>query len=272
MNRLVDDPRIQVISCECSNYSTLEQLISEKCDVFYHLAWPRTATYQEYYDDIIEKCKNIRVELEAVNVASKLGCSKFVGAGSQSEYGIVASGIMGVDTPCNPVRADGVLHWAAGRLAMIVSNDLGMDCIWMRIFSVYGKYDRDNSMINSTISKLLAGKHCSFTKAEQIWDFLAADDIGEAFYLVGERSRGSHVYCVGSGEAKPLREYIETIRDIVNPKANLGFGELEYPKNVIINLCADISEIQKDIGWCPRTKFKDGIREIYEYMMENRGI
>lgn len=97
--------------------------------------------------------------MEAVNVASKLGCSKFVGAGFQSEYGIVASGIMGVDTPCNPVRADGVLHWAAGRLAMIVSNDLGMDCIWMRIFSVYGKYDRDNSMINSTISKLLAGKH-----------------------------------------------------------------------------------------------------------------
>lgn len=64
MNRLVDDPRIQVILCECSNYSTLEKLISEKCDVFYHLAWSRTATYQEYYDDVIEKCKNIRVELE----------------------------------------------------------------------------------------------------------------------------------------------------------------------------------------------------------------
>lgn len=270
VSRLMDDARIHIVPCEGSDYSNLASLIADQCDVFYHLAWPRTATYQENYDDIIKKYKNIQVELEAVNVAAQLGCHKFVGAGSQSEYGIVSSGMMGVDTPCNPVRADGVLHLAAGRLAMIVAKDLGIDCIWMRIFSVYGKYDRPNSMISSTINKLLANERCSFTKAEQIWDFLAADDIGEAFYLVGEKSQGNHVYCVGCGEARTLKDYIKIIRDVVNPDAELGFGDLEYPEDAVMNLYADISEIQKDTGWSPRTKFEDGIREVYEYKMKNR--
>ncbi len=270
VNRLMSDPRIQIVSCEFSDYENLAALIPEQCDVFYHLAWPRTATYQECYEDIIEKYKNIQVELEAVKAAFKLGCKKFVGAGSQSEYGLVPSGMMGRDTPCNPVRADGVRHLAAGRLAMIVANDLGIDCIWMRIFSVYGKYDRPNSMVNSTIDKLLSGEHCSFTKAEQIWDFLAADDIGEAFYLVGEKSQGSHVYCVGCGKPRTLQSYIKTIRDVVNPNAELGFGELEYPKDAVMNLYADISEIQKDTGWSPQIEFKDGIQEIYQYKIKNR--
>ena len=207
---------------------------------------------------------NIRVELEAVKVAHELGCKKFVGAGTQAEYGIVKNGKINEVTPCKPVRADGILHLAASQLAEIVAKSYGMTFIWTRIFSVYGINDRSNSMIMSTIDKLINGIHCSFTPSEQLWDYLYEDDIGEALLRIGEKSKESKVYCLGNGKSMPLKQYINIIREVVSPNVKLGFGEVDYPENAVMNLSVDISEINKDTGWLPKTEFKDGIYKIYE--------
>ena len=262
LERLPDDSRITVVACDIGNYEDLPELISDTCDIFYHLAWPRTATYDEDYEDILFKCENIQTVMKAVHAAAIMGCAKFVGAGSQSEYGVDHVGRLSPETPCKPVRADGIIHLAAGELARILCEKAGMSCIWMRIFSIYGKYDRPNSMVRSTIAKLKSGEHCSFTQSEQNWDFLAAEDAGRAFYLVGKKACGNHVYCLGSGERKTLREYIEIIRDEVAPNAELGFGELPYPPNPVMDLCADITKLQQDTGWYPQIGFKEGVQML----------
>ena len=271
INRIPNDSHINIIYSNNSEYSKLGSVIKEKCDVFYHLAWPRTATYEEDYNDISLKCNNIQIVLDTLKVASELGCKKYVGAGSQAEYGISYERKILPEDICNPVRADGIIHLASERLAEILAKKLGIDFIWMRIFSIYGKYDRDNSMISSTITKLLKGEHCAFTWSEQKWDFLEAEDAGEAFYLVGKYSKGSTVYCLGSGEARPLKQYIQIIGDIVAPDAKLGFGEIPYPENPIMYLSADISSLKKDVGWEPKIDFEHGIRNIYKYICEKNG-
>lgn len=264
IDRLPKDCRVKVIECDFLDYGLLTQYIDKKCDVFYHLAWTRTATYQESYEDIINKQVNIRVELEAVKVAHELGCKKFVGAGTQAEYGIIESGKINEYTPCNPVRADGILHLAASQLAEIVAKSYGMTFIWTRIFSVYGTNDRSNSMIMSTIDKMITGTHCSFTPSEQLWDYLYEDDIGEALYLIGEKCVESKVYCIGNGKSMRLKQYINIIREVVSPDTIPGFGEIDYPKDAVMNLSVDISKLNEDTGWLPKTEFKDGICKIYE--------
>lgn len=264
VDRLPTDSRITIIECDVCDYNKLPELILDTCDVFFHLAWPRTATYEENYEQILFKCRNIQTVMEAIRAAAAMGCNKFVGAGSQSEYGVDYVGKLSPETPCNPVRADGVIHLAAGQLARILASKLEMSCSWVRIFSIYGQYDRPNSLISSTIAKLKSGERCSFTPAQQKWDFLAAEDAGRAFYLIGEKASGNNVYCLGSGETKPLREYIEIIRDIISPETKLGFGEVPYPKNPIMNLCADITTLQHDVGWFPVIGFEQGIRMLCE--------
>lgn len=264
LSRIPNDFRIKIIPCDIDNYKSLPQLVSDTCDVFYHLAWPRTATYEEGYEDIVLKCRNIQTVLEAVRAASTMKCSKFVGAGSQSEYGVKYTGKMSPETPCHPVRADGIIHLAAGQLAQILSVKLEMSYIWMRIFSIYGKYDRPNSLISSTITKLQNGEHCSFTPSQQNWDFLEARDAGMAFYQVGKKVTGNHIYCLGSGKTRQLQEYIEIIRNVIDPDAELGFGEFPYPPNPVMNLCADISALQQDTGWSPMIEFEQGIHAICE--------
>lgn len=41
--RIPSDNRICVLPCDIADYKKLPQLISDSCDVFYHLAWPRTS-------------------------------------------------------------------------------------------------------------------------------------------------------------------------------------------------------------------------------------
>lgn len=264
MNRLPKDERIEIVEANIDDYKKLED--REGYDIFYHLAWGRTETYRESYEDMRLKCTSMGGVVDAVEIAHKIGCKKFVWAGGQSEYGIVNDDYIRPDTPCDPVRADGIMHFAAGKLARLLCDQYKMPFIWIRIFSVYGKYDRPDSMISSTIRKMLDGKPCQFTAAEQIWDFLNAKDMGRAFYVAGKAVNEDKIYCVGSGDARPLKEFITIIRDVVNPEMSLVFGQLPYPEKPIMRLCPDISAIKSDTGWKPRVSFKDGVREIAEYI------
>lgn len=257
LSHIPDDSRIKLIYCNADEYSSLPEKINDKCDVFYHIAWSLTGAARNKNFD--EQARNINFTLEAVEAASNLGCELFVGAGSQAEYGIVNSQRITPDSPNNPTQAYGIAKYAAGKLALQKAEAIGINCAWVRIFSVYGKFEKPNTLIQTTIKALKNNETPKFTEGIQHWDFLYSEDAGKAFYAIGEKIRKNAVYCLGSGESKMLREYIETLRDVVKPEAELEFGAIPYGNKPILSICADISALTKDTDWAPETGFKDGI-------------
>ena len=129
----------------------------------------------------------------------------------------------------------------------------------MRILSVFGVGSIPNSIIPSSIDKFLKHEHAAFTKGEQLWDFLYCDDAALAFYLIGERATESKLYPLGSGQPRPLADYITAMRDVVDPTAPLFLGELPYPPGQVMRLCADLSELTADTGFAPEVGFEKGI-------------
>lgn len=256
------DERIKIVECDTSSYQMLPSLINDECDTFFHIAW--SVTGRERNNDVRGQACNVVYTIDAVHAAKALGCTKFLGAGSQAEYGKLNVDRITPTTPINHESSQsyGIAKYAAGILARRECDRLGLSCFWIRIFSVYGKYDLSTTMVSSTVASLKVGKKMSFTEGKQRWDYLYSVDAGEAFYLIAEKSTTSKVYCLGGGKAKALKDYITTIRDIVNPTAELGFGEIPYTKDSVMNICADISDITKDTGWIPVTSFEDGIREL----------
>ena len=120
-------------------------------------------------------------------------------------------------------------------------------------------------MVMSTIGKVLIGQMRSCRMGEQLWVFLFWKDAGKAFYLLGEKGINGKVYCIGGGEARPLKDYIEDIRNAVNPEAEIGFGEVAYGPRQVMYLCADIQDLVKDTGFAPDYKFSEGIAETVEW-------
>ena len=121
-------------------------------------------------------------------------------------------------------------------------------------------------MVTSTIRKLIEGVKPSFTKGEQKWDYLYSEDAGRAFKLIGEKGKDGAVYCLGSGSARPLADYILMMRDAVNPDAELGLGDIPYGDKQVMCLCADIEALTRDTGWVPEMPFEQGIRNTVAWL------
>lgn len=267
-----DSPRISaiphmeglyVVECEASNLRRLPSLIPGDVDAFYHFAWVHTIGTGR--NDMPAQINNIRYTIDAVRAAKALGCKVFLGAGSQAEYGRV-EGLLKPDTPCFPENGYGMAKLCAGQMSRTECNALEMDHIWMRILSVYGPGDGEMTMITSTIKKLLIQERPSLTAGEQMWDYLYADDAAKAFYLAAVYGQDGAVYPLGSGQALPLRTYVEMLRDAINPSLALGFGEVPYASNQVMHLQADISTLHVDTGFVPAVSFHTGIRNTIAYI------
>lgn len=263
LGRLPEDKNLHLIEGELEHLEFLPDRIPGECDTFYHIAWGYTGENRNRSTEL--QSRNIRYTLEAVKAAHALGCRRFIGAGSQAEYGPMDLDRISPDSPVHPITPYGASKLAAGQLAMMLCRELGMECIWPRIFSVYGIYEKETTMVASGLRKMLAGEKTEFTPAMQRWDYLYSKDAGRAYYLIGEKGRDRAVYCVGSGQARPLKEYIEVMAKLTGAQET-GIGAKPYPPGAVMNLCADTDSLCRDTGFAPEYTFEEGIKETIAWL------
>ena len=90
------------------------------------------------------------------------------------------------------------------------------------------------------------------------------DSAGASFAL-SEKGRDGQVCCLGSGQARPLKDYIAVIRDTVDKSLPVGFGEVPYSDRQVMYLCADIEDLVRDTGFQPSYTFEQGIAETVSW-------
>lgn len=265
--RIPKHPLVHVVECNLEEMRNLTTADIPTMDVFYHLGWD--ATIGDGRNDMYLQLKNVQYTLDATELADRLGCQAFVGAGSQAEYGRFQGNLNG-QTPTFPENGYGIAKLCAGQMSRVQCQKHGIKHIWTRILSVYGPYDSEKTMIYTTIQKLLNGERPLLTKGEQKWDYLYCEDAARALFLLGERGKTNKIYCIGSGMAIPLIKYIQILRDKINPKAELGIGEIPYGAKQVMYLCADISELTEDTGFLPKVSFDEGIENTIQWMKSRK--
>lgn len=255
---------LHTVACDAACLNELPALMEGvRADAFYHFAWAHTTGAGR--NDMPAQILNIQYTIDAVRAAHALGCSVFIGAGSQAEYGRV-EGVLHADTPAFPENGYGMAKLCAGQMSRTECGALGLDHVWVRILSVYGPRDGMGSMVSSTIRKLLTGECPDLTEGVQKWDFLYSEDAADALYRCAVSGRNGAVYPLGGGRAIPLRDYIVEIRDAIDPRLPLGFGKVPYGPLQVMHLEADISDLTRDTGFTPAVPFEKGIRQTIEWM------
>lgn len=210
LKNIPDSYLIHRIECDLNYLQVLSRKDIPKSDIFYHFGWAETGG--EGRDNMDSQLRNVQYTLEAVRLAKRIGCGTFVGAGSQAEYGNQPIGTMlNAHTPTFPESGYGSAKLCAGKMSQIECQKLGLRHVWVRILSVYGPYNGDNSMIISTIKKMLSGERISLTAGDQEWDYLYSKDAARALLLVGKQGMNKKIYCLGSGQTKKIREYVKMI-------------------------------------------------------------
>ena len=255
ISQIPQDKRVKIIEADLHDYKDLNIDTNDEYDIFIHLAW--NGTFGDSRNDMQLQSDNIKYTLDAVELAHRLGCKTFIGAGSQAEYGRVDEPLR-PDTPAFPENGYGIAKLAAGRMSRIRCEQLGIKHIWTRIFSVYGPYDGQYTMIMSTLNKMLNGEETHFTAGDQIWDYVYSEDAARMILDLAETAKHGTIYCIANGQSRPLKEYIQDMYEATGCKARLGLGDISYSDKQVMCLCVDKDYILPG----ERTDFKEGIEKI----------
>lgn len=265
-----NNPLVKILELDCEEYSSFSDIYDKSLgyyDVFYHFAWGFTTG--EGRNDVQQQINNIQYAIDAVKFANQLGCKTFIGAGSQAEYGRF-EGDLRSDTPVKPENGYGIAKLCAGQLTRVLCDQLHIRHIWTRILSVYGPYDGENTLVISSLRKMLDNEEILLTKGEQLWDFIYSSDAAEAMYLLSLKGVDKKTYVIGNGQGFKLKEYIVKMKNTVSSNSVLKFGAIPYSEKQVMHLCADISELIADTGFKPKVSFEDGIRETMEYIKSTK--
>ena len=257
LGNLPENEHVHIVKCNLSDYNILQ--LEGNYDAFIHMAWEKT--FGVLRDDAEVQMRNIQFTLDAVQLSHRCGCKVFVGAGSQAEYGVQAVDLT-PELPVNPESGYGIAKYAAGKLSAMLCKSLGIRQNWVRILSVFGPNDGENTLISYVIRELKEGRSPELTKCEQIWDYLYADDAADAILAIAEKGIDGKAYPLGSGRGRRLSEYIEDIRTMINPSVEVKYGAKDYYPHQPMHLVADIQEITNDTGWDSNLLFTQGIERM----------
>lgn len=256
---------------DCMDVAKLTESGSNNYDAFIHLAWQGTTGVSR--NDMELQTNNIQYTLAAVRLAHRLGCKVFVGAGSQAEYGRVEGYLNDKIMPA-PENGYGMAKLCAGQMSRVLCRQLQLEHIWLRVLSVYGPYDNENSMVISAIRGFVEGKETAFTAGEQRWDYLYSGDAANMIWKLLADGKDGKLYCIGSGRERCLKDYIHDIYKVVcgndATEEKLGIGKIPYAPKQVMFLCADISELEADIGSVQLTPFLEGIKETVEWYQNRK--
>ncbi len=261
-----DNPGAVWVEADIQNIWALEQHPAMSgADTFYHFAW-RGSAGPERTDEAIQLANAVQTA-GCLRFAKKLGCTRFVGAGSIMETEILAA-MDSRGTRPGPAYIYGSGKLAAHTICESVAAAIDIDLVWARITNAYGAGEVSPRFINTTLRKIIRSEPLEFTAATQNYDFVYVDDVALAFYLLGEKGRPFCTYVISSGGAKPLKEFIVELADSVSKGSRLGFGEVPFTGINIPLSAFDCTPLMEDTGFVPRLSFAEGIRRTMSWLME----
>jgi nucleoside-diphosphate-sugar epimerase len=237
--------------------------IQGEYDVFYHLAWNGASGSDR--DDFNIQSVNIAWTMNMLRLAKRLGCKRFIGAGSQAEYGRVR-GLCNENTATNPFMMYGKVKLDACNKGSVLARQLGLEFVWPRIYSVYGVGESRDTVLSYVLDSLMQGKQPELSLCDNMWDFLYVTDCARALADLGDLKKSLHgIYNVSYGSPRLLSEFIQDVVEIVNPGIKPLYGVKEVDENKTFWLEPDVSKL-KAIPFTPEIDFRQGIKMKYESM------
>lgn len=234
-------------------------------DCFFHLAWAATSGPARADYDV--QLANVKMACDYVKLCDEIGCKRVVYASSINEmetYEYLQS---------DDIEPAGGYIYGTGKLAAHLMGETvaklnGIEFLPVIITNIYGVGERSARMIYTSIVKLINGEHTSFTAGYQTYDFIYITDAINSIVEVSEKGKAFNRYYIGSGEPKPLREYLLEMRDIVAPSAELGLGDFEFKGIDISYSQFELKKVEKDTGYKNQVSFAQGIKMTADWIRD----
>lgn len=262
--RLTVNENLEYMQCDISNTDAMVEKIPHGVyDTFVHFAWAGSAG--EARIDYNLQMQNALNTVECMKVAHKLGCKRFVCAGSIMEYEVEAA-IHSQGSRPGMGYIYGMGKHIAHCMCKSVAVSIGIELIWSMITNAYGVGELSPRFVNTTLRKIINKEPLQFTAATQNYDFVYVSDVAKAFYLVALKGKPFCEYMIGSGDAKPLKQFILDMVHSCGPECTPLFGDVPFTGTNMPVETFDIADIKADCGFEPEISFSEGTKMTMNWL------
>ena len=232
-------------------------------DTFIHFAWVGSAGNARI--DYNLQMQNAINTVECLKVAKELGCSRFVCAGSIMEYEVEAV-IHSQGSRPGMSYIYGMGKYIAHCMCKSVAANIGIDLLWPMITNAYGVGELSPRFVNTTLRKIINGDSLQFTAATQNYDFVYVSDVAQAFYKVALNGKPFCEYIIGSGNARPLKEFILEMVGSCGADSTPLFGDIPFTGTKMPLSTFAIDDIKNDCGFIPEVTFAEGTKMTMDWL------
>jgi UDP-glucuronate 4-epimerase len=206
-------------------------------------------------------------------------CEHMVYASSSSVYGGNTKLPFAVeDRTDSPVSLYAATKKADEHMSYCYSHLYGLKQTGLRFFTVYGPWGRPDMALYIFTKSIMEGRPIPvFNHGDMKRDFTYIDDIVAGVVASldhpppnGKAGAPHRVYNIGNHRSEPLMRLIEVLERALNRKATLDFQPMQ-PGDVK-ETYADITAIQRDVGYAPTTPIDVGVPKFVQWYREYHGV
>jgi len=220
---------------------------------------------------------NIMGLVHVCEVARQLGLPKLIAISSNAAYHKGAGEKLSeTDPPFSVINANPAGHYGTSKMAgeaigMAYAGFQEVDFLALRITAIYGFGMRQAMYIKPMVENAVLGKPTRFaTGGPMRRDYTHVRDCCDAIVLalgIPRLPAGTQrVLNVAAGKAHTATEVAALVRNVI-PAADITIGDTLTPleaENVKMRAPLDIAAAQRLLGWSPKWRLQDGIREYAE--------
>lgn len=213
---------------------------------------------------------NIQGTLTLLESSVKHKIKRFLQVSTDEVYGSLGkTGLFTEKTPISPNSPYSASKASADHLVMAFVNTFDIDALITRCSNNYGPYQFPEKLIPLMILNTRDEKKLPvYGDGMQIRDWIHVEDHCRGILTVFENGRSGEAYNIGGNCEKPNIEIVKLIIDSLGKSEDL----IDYVKDRPGHdrrYAIDSSKIKEELGWEPRIKFEDGIKETIDWYLTN---
>jgi nucleoside-diphosphate-sugar epimerase len=261
--------KITIIESNLAGLKNITNTLAEGCFegyIFYHFAWEGTSG--NIRGDKECQLYNVTYACDALKLAKKMGCKKFIYAGSIMEYEIMKNILRDGYRP-GITSYYAISKLTADFMLKTMAANLNVQYINLIISNIYGPGEDSARFLNSVLRKMLHNEPIEMTEGLQLYDFIYLEDAIQAFIAVGLRGEGYASYYIGNKSPRPLRDYIIEMKEILGSDSELRFGTITF-KDIGLSYQEFNTNSLESIGANPQISFRQGIVQTKEWIQNSK--
>jgi nucleoside-diphosphate-sugar epimerase len=214
-----------------------------------------------------ENVRWLEASLRLARAFAAAGGKRAVLAGTCAEYDWSKGLCSESSTPLRPATLYGACKHALQSSLAAWAQVVGIELAWGRIFFLYGPREDPARLVPAVTRALLAGEPADCSSGTQVRDFLFSRDVAAAFVALLTSDVVGPVN-IGSGVPISVGEVVAEVARAVGRPELVRLGALPTRPDEPALLVADVSRLQKEVGWTPSVSLEEGIERTVAWWRE----